>query len=280
MKKFLLIILYFLPLTISAQTDDVMPSDTAYFPPGTWWIQVEKNTGGAMWDCVYQEVSEKKSQIGGKIYYQIWGKVCKIYNEKGAYGCGDLYTYGTYIREENSKVYVKRGGYSEFLTYDFSDEAWQIGNTFPNFYFPITQLGETTLLDGKTYKTWDYEGNGDYYILDRGAVGKLIQGIGHTGGYGITYWGENNGSLPWRSPGTQLYCFYRSGEKLYQDDICPFNLESLMNVGPQSGTEVPVSNISIDREENSTIYDLSGRKLTEKPQKGFYIQGGRKYIAR
>ena len=59
MKKFLLIILYFLPLTISAQTDDVMPSDTAYFPPGTWWIQVEKNTGGAMWDCVYQEVSEK-----------------------------------------------------------------------------------------------------------------------------------------------------------------------------------------------------------------------------
>ena len=30
----------------------------------------------------------------------------------------------------------------------------------------------------------------------------------------------------------------------------------------------------------NAIYDLSGRKLTEKPQKGFYIQGGRKYIAR
>lgn len=30
----------------------------------------------------------------------------------------------------------------------------------------------------------------------------------------------------------------------------------------------------------NAIYDLSGRKLTEKPQRGFYIQGGRKYIAR
>ena len=30
----------------------------------------------------------------------------------------------------------------------------------------------------------------------------------------------------------------------------------------------------------NAIYDLSGRKLSEKPQKGFYIQGGRKYIAR
>ena len=30
----------------------------------------------------------------------------------------------------------------------------------------------------------------------------------------------------------------------------------------------------------NAIYDLSGRKLSEKPQRGFYIQGGRKYIAR
>ena len=42
MKKFLLIILYFLPLTISAQVEeDYIPNDTIYFPPGTWWIKIE-----------------------------------------------------------------------------------------------------------------------------------------------------------------------------------------------------------------------------------------------
>lgn len=35
-----------------------------------------------------------------------------------------------------------------------------------------------------------------------------------------------------------------------------------------------------EQKATTAIYDLSGRKLTEKPQKGFYIQGGRKYIAR
>ena len=37
---------------------------------------------------------------------------------------------------------------------------------------------------------------------------------------------------------------------------------------------------SSEQKAINAIYDLSGRKLTEKPQKGFYIQGGRKYIAR
>lgn len=34
-----------------------------------------------------------------------------------------------------------------------------------------------------------------------------------------------------------------------------------------------------EAEQDNTIYDLSGRKLTEKPAKGIYIQGGKKYMA-
>jgi hypothetical protein len=29
--------------------------------------------------------------------------------------------------------------------------------------------------------------------------------------------------------------------------------------------------------ENAPIYDLNGRRLTEKPKSGYYIQGGKKY---
>ena len=42
MKKILLFILFIQSLTICAQTEEgVIPSDTTYFPPGTWWILVE-----------------------------------------------------------------------------------------------------------------------------------------------------------------------------------------------------------------------------------------------
>jgi len=34
-----------------------------------------------------------------------------------------------------------------------------------------------------------------------------------------------------------------------------------------------------EAKQDNTIYDLSGRKLTEKPAKGIYIQGGKKYLA-
>ena len=39
--------------------------------------------------------------------------------------------------------------------------------------------------------------------------------------------------------------------------------------------EVPAE----ERNEDATIYDLSGRVLSEKPSNGYYIQGGKKYLA-
>ena len=39
--------------------------------------------------------------------------------------------------------------------------------------------------------------------------------------------------------------------------------------------EVPAE----EKNEDATIFDLSGRKLTEKPATGVYIQGGKKYLA-
>ena len=35
-----------------------------------------------------------------------------------------------------------------------------------------------------------------------------------------------------------------------------------------------------EAEQDNTIYDLSGRKLTEKPAKGIYIQGGKKFFVK
>ena len=68
MKKVLLIILYLLPLSICAQTEeDVIPSDTTYFPPGTWWIQVEEYA----YRCEhnYNAISDADTKIEDKVYH-------------------------------------------------------------------------------------------------------------------------------------------------------------------------------------------------------------------
>lgn len=44
---------------------------------------------------------------------------------------------------------------------------------------------------------------------------------------------------------------------------------------PGEGIEPEVESV-----DNQPIYDLAGRRLSEKPQKGFYIQGGKKFFVR
>ena len=76
MKKFLLIILYFLPLSICAQTEeDVIPSDTTYFPPGTWWIKVEDKGAGYDYYSGYINMVSDESQVyNNRVYYKIKNK--------------------------------------------------------------------------------------------------------------------------------------------------------------------------------------------------------------
>ena len=101
----------------------------------------------------------------------------------------------------------------------------------------------------------------------------LIQGIGHVGNLGIVEWGSQEGGPTWGTrPGYELHSFFRRGQRIYRNPKFNFDLAEYI---PANINSTNTSSIG-----DSTIYDLSGRKLTEKPQKGFYIQGGCKYIAR
>ena len=63
-----------------------------------------------------------------------------------------------------------------------------------------------------------------------------------------------------------------SGQRIYRNPKFNFDLAEYIPANINSASDNSTA--------NSAIYDLGGRKLTEKPQKGFYIQGGCKYIAR
>ena len=54
-----------------------------------------------------------------------------------------------------------------------------------------------------------------------------------------------------------------------------FGDELIEQADPDEGVEFDVESM-----DNQPIYDLAGRRLSEKPQKGFYIQGGKKFFVR
>lgn len=275
MKKILLFILFIQSLTISAQVEeDYIPNDTIYFPPGTWWILIEDE---GYYAGYVHFVSDEKKIINNKEYYRIVYTYANT--PKGETVMGELKEWrkksSVWIHEHDHKIYIQGNeGYPEdYLTYDFSDEGMEVGDTVPSFNFPIEHLGEIELLDGTICKTWDYEGWSCPWYTDPSTAGMLIQGIGHAGHLGIVSWGANRGAPEWYyRPGFELHSFFRRGQRIYKNPKFTFDLAEYI---PANINSTNTSSIG-----DSAIYDLSGRKLTEKPQKGFYIQGGRKYIAR
>ena len=107
--------------------------------------------------------------------------------------------------------------------------------------------------------------------------GRIIQGIG------MTQWNDgeclfgppnpystlsfNSNLYPERNYRSMLVHFERNGEVLY--DVWP----------EKGGTDIKSISKAIMPISN-TLYDLQGRKLQQTPQKGLYIQNGKKRIMR
>ena len=52
---------------------------------------------------------------------------------------------------------------------------------------------------------------------------------------------------------------------------------NIVGIDPTAVEELKSKKI-LKANENAPIYDLNGRRLTEKPKSGYYIQGGKKYF--
>ena len=134
-------------------------------------------------------------------------------------------------------------------------------------------------LDGKAPECgkWD----NPQYVDSQG--GRIIQGIG------ITEWNDGEclfgplrayfalqmlvddrlGSYPERHYRSMLVHFERNGEVLY--DIWPEKVGVSDEIKSINKVKAPVDGI---------LYDLQGRRLYAKPQKGVYIQNGKKKLVK
>ena len=69
-------------------------------------------------------------------------------------------------------------------------------------------------------------------------------------------------------------------KEIYSVTEASKNIYALYLLGEGTSGARMVLEYEAEAEQDNTIYDLSGRKLTEKPAKGIYIQGGKKFFVK
>ena len=184
--------------------------------------------------------------MGGKTYKKLF--------RDGSFICG--------LREEDGRIYKCSLDFiSEILTFDIN--LWT-GDIFKDEVNDHSQMEvkqvRTFCISGTNRRCldmWVYEE--DLEIID-GLVDYWIEGIGCMAGppYVPFWWEASSGSL-------LLSC--------YDGDKCIFSIEDLNQI---TNIQPAITNSFSDSRQE--IYDLQGLRLKGVPQKGVYIQNGRKYV--
>ena len=175
-------------------------------------------------------------------------------------------TFLTALREENGRVYELTSAGSSRLMYDFT---LQVGERYTSVggndsYMEVITT-DTVLSAGHAYRR---------LILQQHVNGAdtdltcWVEGIGSGFGIGANVIWSNDpmGSMLIQSTKNCQFlgCLSASGQLLY--GLPPENLTA---IAVRMSQKVP---------QSSALYDLQGRRLTDKPQRGLYIQGGRKVL--
>lgn len=205
------------------------------------------------------------------------------------------------------KVHSADGRYSDQWLEDFG--------SFTN-HFMILPMSDT----GQTHTLWMEYDFGCYLVREISSDPFFTYDSGtpennhgnpdeESSGFNCTY---NNGTLTidyfgWQSPNRQYNCYYREGDDFYRTFLweldpatgaayvvrhkytayfyglpAPQGGEYKMHFNrpdPSSDTE-NLTNVSCNKQTDSPIFDLQGRKQASSPKEGIYIQEGRKRVVK
>ena len=248
---------------------------------------------GRTWNVVSihpDEPSETESA-----YYNILGRKGRVFGQSTYIFEGDtilngvtykrLMSDGKYIcgmREEDGRIYMHvTNGWNpdqEVLLYDFNaqpGDVFEDPNENPEdklHWMQVEQVGQVSVNGQNRRCMVMYRYSKDPLFgttLDGVFADYWIEGIGCTGNPYFTFWRTMIGNWP-----LLLSC--------YDGDECIFNIEEFSDA---------VSSIDFTASVNDTpktgrailddpVYDLQGRRLLAKPQKGIYIQKGKKKLVK
>ena len=235
---------------------------TPFVVEGKTWKGAEVN--GMTWKSYETDyVLTGDTIIEGRTYKKCFNKMNRT---------GGTYRYECALREEDRRVYsVYEGQTAESLLFDFTLRP---GDTFPlaegGFDYSVEgdkgitlKLNSIDLVEGSDgrllhYYNFSIADCGPLYTSYRNETFSWIEGVGKIGGY----------PLCWNIGFTSSYVYWLSG--CYVDDALIYPLQE-------------VNGIATHQEQtnaNTGYFDLQGRRLTQQPQRGVYIQQGRKVIVR
>ena len=294
MKQLLFLILFFYTqVSLFAQE---------YFPEGTKWTEIRLDT--MKYDSWYSKVGDEWVPNYETIEYLVQGEYTDKYSD--TYKC--IYTNGPewtdslalLIQERDNRVWV-----TVLDNYDVENpyvlcpaEAyqfdWSVGKGLYfedilmsnvtdsycyHYYFGIiNEIKEGDFggvrplkyvdLDGKAPVDPQQPGNRDT------EGGRIIQGIG------VAEWKDGECLF---GPSDPYFAslMYASDSRHYRSMLVHFerNNEVLYDVWPQKGVIDGIKSINKDNTPiNNTLYDLQGRRLSDKPSKGIFIQNGHKVV--
>ena len=256
-----------LVIILSGSTKTVAQEwDHEYFPfveEGKVWncgsISPKTATVEAI-DCIF---TMRGDTLIGENYYQ------KVFCQfKGYYG-NERQHYYCAVREEAYRVFiVEAESKEEKMLYDFSQpKETQILSYENHKYARLSGVHPTSFSYYANLLTFDlYEIIGDEINFYNG-LGVWVEGIGNA--YGNPFACDlYSDELSFGIPITVISCV--------KDDVCYYWREwmSEPSSGPSSIQEMSKS-IS-----GAPIYDLQGRRLSAAPQKGVYIQNGKKKLVK
>ena len=225
----------------------------------------------------------------------------KVYNEKLIYNIVNnqyvhYYTYYAAVRDEGKKVYaMAKGSTRPRLLYDFSPKEGDFikcgveGNDFGclldkdeptdtllgfpfDSFLKVDRIDTVKLYDGQDYRRFTLTMWDAYKDLPIATPIVWIEGLG-SGAGPFSPWMSQSPILPGRTYPV-YYTYY------YMDNSCITRSDLFYELNSDTPNAV---NFSQPTKEESTLYDLLGRKLNSLPLKGaggsaIYIEDGQKKV--
>ena len=209
------------------------------------------------------------------------------------------------IREEGGRIYVDKDDYMEYLKGNRAIKTASASSFIP---YPVTDDGEVVLYDFnmqvgdefpeaegresvfvKEIEMIECQDNTERKLFHLSNGCDIIEGIGAVNGAGFLagYLDEN---VKWFS--IQYLCgFFKNIDmKLSHEEglansttICAFSYEYALDHSKDildHYSEIIPLYSSTNQDAIDIIFDLQGRRLTARPQRGLYIRDGKKYVVK
>ncbi len=235
--------------------------------------------------------SGDRIEIGGKSYMRLYEELLErpmFSSNRKSPEIERIKHYLLGMREEDGRVYVNREEYLDYLSHRGEPQsAWNYTAFGTADYLPYheTEDGELILYDfnmnvGDKYRS--VEGRDDVSVVAKDDV-VLGDGSPHrrlTLSNGLVLI-EGVGCI--NSPGLLVDYLNSSSEYAgcfsflsYMDDCQNYSIT--LYESEDFNIVTSVAHRHADHARNNTLFDLQGRRLKEAPQKGIYIEEGRKKV--